>query len=71
MQRRTKYFSKFAPVIGSLVQLNRTSDSGSEGRRFESATGHKKSQSINIDWLFYFYCILIFVNSFINTKPDY
>lgn len=42
MRCRTKYFSKFAHVIGSLVQLNRTSDSGSGGHRFESCTGHKK-----------------------------
>ena len=42
MRCRTKYFSKFALVIGPLVQLNRTSDSGSEGHRFESCTGHKK-----------------------------
>ena len=33
----------FCAVFGSVAELNRASDSGSEGRGFESHPGHKKS----------------------------
>ena len=42
-----KEYITFAPeskIIGSLAQLNRASDYGSEGYRFESYTSHMKME---------------------------
>ncbi len=36
-------------IIGSLAQLNRASDYGSEGYRFESCANHKKNNLVYID----------------------
>ena len=45
--------TNFAPVKtkghGSVAQLNRASDYGSEGYRFESCRSHKKSLSLLIN----------------------
>ncbi len=39
-KRNISFFCTFAASFGPVVQLNRTSDSGSESRGFESRRGH-------------------------------
>lgn len=39
----------FENFFGPVVQLNRMSDSGSEGHRFESCRGHSEGQPIWVD----------------------
>ena len=40
------------PLLGPVAQLNRVSDSGSEGSGFEPQQGHKKKQAV---CLFFYY----------------
>lgn len=40
--------------LGSVVQLDRISDSGSEGWGFESLRGHKKKKEANFASFFFF-----------------
>ena len=44
-KRSIGFFCTFAASFGPVVQLNRTSDSGSESRGFESRRGHQKTRS--------------------------
>ena len=41
---------------GSLAQLNRASDYGSEGYRFESCANHKKEQLVSCSFSLYMCC---------------
>jgi hypothetical protein len=51
-----KISSTFAPRNGSVAQLNRASDYGSEGYRFESCRSHKNISHLPLyqgRWFFY------------------
>ena len=56
----------FCRQIGPVAQLNRVSDYGSEGSRFESWQGHLKSKSYKLLVTLFFICMT--KNATINPK---
>ena len=64
----TRHFVLFLPSAGCVAQLNRASDYGSEGFRFESWRGHWKSKASENLWGFFVSTCIILAYSLTGRR---